>query len=72
MPPRPVQRWKEWKVAARKTDAKAEAKKPAVRRRRKVTQEMIEERAYFIALSGMHGSPVDHWLTAERELLIGA
>jgi hypothetical protein len=46
-------------------------KKTVVRRRRKVTEEMIRERAYFISMSD-GGSPVDHWLTAERELLIGA
>ena len=58
-------------MAARKTESKAEGKKPA-RRRRKVTHEMIEERAYFLALEGADGSPFDHWLAAERELLLGA
>jgi hypothetical protein len=44
------------------------AKKPTVRRRRRtVTEEMVRERAYFISISG-GGSPVDHWLAAEREL----
>ena len=44
------------------------AKKPIVRRRRRtVTEEMVRERAYFISISE-GGSPVDHWLAAEREL----
>jgi hypothetical protein len=30
---------------------------------------MIQERAYFLATSGEGGSPLDHWLTAERELV---
>jgi Protein of unknown function (DUF2934) len=47
----------------------AAKKKPIVRRRKKVTHEMIQERAYLIALSDTGGSPLDNWLTAERELL---
>jgi len=47
----------------------APKKKPLVRRRKKVTHEMIQERAYLIALSDTGASPVDNWLTAERELL---
>ena len=45
------------------------AKKPIVRRRRRrtVTEEMVRERAYFISIRE-GGSPVDHWLAAEREL----
>ena len=44
------------------------AKKPIVRRRRRtVTEEMVRERAYFISITE-GGSPVDHWLAAEREL----
>lgn len=44
------------------------AKKPIVRRRRRtVTEEMVRERAYFISISE-GGSPVEHWLAAEREL----
>ncbi|HEV8098426.1 MAG TPA: DUF2934 domain-containing protein [Gaiellaceae bacterium] len=43
------------------------AKKPIVRRRRTVTEEMVRERAYFISISE-GGSPVEHWLAAEREL----
>ena len=46
-------------------------KKTIVRRRRKVTEEMVRERAYFNSMNES-GSPVDHWLAAERELLIGA
>ena len=45
------------------------AKKPIVRRRRRtVTEEMVRERAYFISISE-GGSPVEHWLAAERELV---
>jgi len=52
--------------------AAAPAKKPAVRRRRSaITEEMIRERAYFISMND-GGSPVDHWLAAERELLVTA
>ncbi|HEY2219625.1 MAG TPA: DUF2934 domain-containing protein [Gaiellaceae bacterium] len=44
------------------------AKKPIVRRRRRtVTEEMVRERAYFISISE-GGSPVEHWLAAERQL----
>jgi len=44
------------------------AKKPIVRRRRRtVTEEMVRERAYFISITE-GGSPVEHWLAAEREL----
>jgi hypothetical protein len=54
---------------AKKTAAEAETpKKPVTRRRRKVTHEMIETRAYMISLSHEAGSPVDNWLAAEREL----
>jgi hypothetical protein len=53
------------------TAATAPAKKPARRRRRTVTEEMVRERAYFISISES-GSPVDHWLAAERELQVGA
>lgn len=61
-------------MAAKKTTAAAAAPvKKTIARRRKhtVTEEMIRERAYFISISD-GGSPVDHWLAAERELLIGA
>jgi hypothetical protein len=44
-------------------------KKPATRRRRKVTHEMIETRAYHISLTDIAGSPDENWLAAERELL---
>jgi len=54
---------------AKKTAAEAEtAKKPVTRRRRKVTHEMIETRAYMISLTDEAGSPIDNWLTAEAEL----
>jgi hypothetical protein len=57
-------------VAATKKAKAAAEKKPIVRRRKKatVTHEMIQERAYHLALAG-EGSPLDHWLAAERELL---
>ena len=57
-------------AATKKTTKAAAEKKPIVRRRTKttVTHEMIQERAYHLALAG-EGSPLDHWLTAERELL---
>jgi hypothetical protein len=60
-------------MAAKKTTAaEAPVKKTIARRRRRaVTEEMIRERAYFISIAD-NGSPVDHWLAAERELLIGA
>jgi hypothetical protein len=45
----------------------AAAKKPIVRRRRKVTEDMIREQAYFRSMMSS-GSPVEHWLAAEREL----
>ena len=45
----------------------AVAKKPAVRRRRKVTEEMIRDHAYFRSMT-TSGSPLEHWLAAEREL----
>ena len=56
-------------MAAKKTAAaSAPAKKPIVRHRRAVTEEMIRERAYFISTTD-GGSPLDHWLAAERELV---
>ena len=56
-------------MAAKKTAAVAAAKKPIIRRRRRaVTEEMIRERAYFISTTDS-GSPFDHWLAAERELV---
>jgi hypothetical protein len=60
-------------MAAKKSTAtSAPAKKAIVRRRRRtVTEEMVRERAYFISMTGS-GSPVDHWLAAERELQVGA
>jgi hypothetical protein len=39
------------------------------RKAKTVTYEMIEGRAYEIFESGSHGSDVDHWLLAEREML---
>jgi homoserine kinase len=63
---------KEIELAPRKSTTSAAEKvvrKPTVRRRKKVTHEMIQERAYHIAISGSGGSPLDHWLTAEHELL---
>jgi hypothetical protein len=34
-----------------------------------VTEEMVRERAYYLSITET-GSPVDHWLAAERELLV--
>ena len=44
-------------------------KKTVSRRRKKVTHEMIEFRAYMISLTERAGSPLENWLAAERELL---
>ena len=68
----PARDREETELAPRKsTTSTAEkvVRKPTVRRRKKVTHEMIQERAYHIAISGSGGSPLDHWLTAEHELL---
>jgi hypothetical protein len=57
-------------MGVKKTTAAAAAepvRKPAARRRRKITHEMIEVRAYMLSLESA-GSPLDDWLTAEREL----
>jgi len=56
-------------MGVKKTAAAAAetVKKPAARRRRKVTHEMIELRAYMLSLEAP-GTPLDNWLTAEREL----
>jgi hypothetical protein len=45
----------------------------ASRTRRKaiVTEEMIRERAYLLSIADPGGSELDHWLAAERELLVG-
>jgi hypothetical protein len=58
-------------MAAKKSTATTTpAKKPIVRRRRRtVTEEMVRERAYYLSITET-GSPVDHWLAAERELLV--
>jgi hypothetical protein len=50
--------------------ATATTKKPSARRRGTVTEEMVRERAYYLSMT-RSGSPVDHWLAAERELLVG-
>jgi hypothetical protein len=58
-------------MAAKKATATSTpAKKTIVRRRRTVTEEMVRERAYYLSITGS-GSPVEHWLAAERELLVG-
>jgi hypothetical protein len=56
------------KTAATAAKTAEPAKKAAPRRRRKVTHEMIETRAYHISLTEHSGSPDDNWLAAEREL----
>ena len=52
----------------RTTEPKA-AKKPAIRRKKKlaVTEEQIATRAYYLHLEG-GADDVDNWLRAEREL----
>ena len=59
-------------MATKKTESAAPepAKKTVARRRRKVTHEMIEQRAYEISLGEGAGSPFDNWLVAERELQV--
>jgi hypothetical protein len=57
------------KTATAAAKAAEPVKKAAPRRRRKVTHEMIETRAYHISLTDHAGSPDDNWLAAERELL---
>jgi hypothetical protein len=59
--------------------AKAVAKATAIRKPRAtktsppaVTEEMIAERAYYIALSGAGSSDHENWLRAEAELRAGA
>ena len=58
-------------MAAKKSTAtETPAKKTIVRRRRRtVTEEMVRERAYYLSMTES-GSPVDHWLAAERELQV--
>ena len=58
-------------MAAKKTEnAPAAVKKTVVRRQKKTaTEEMIRERAYFISMMSQQGSPLEHWLAAERELV---
>ena len=46
---------------------KPAARKPAVRKTKGITEEMIRERAYYLSTE-RSGSPEDHWLAAEREL----
>jgi len=60
-------------MPAKKTaGAAAPATKTTARRRKTdVTEQMIRERAYYLSISE-GGSPVDHWLAAERELRVGA
>ena len=56
-------------MATRKAEATdSKPKKTTIRRSRKITEEMIRDRAYYISLYES-GSPLEHWLAAERELL---
>jgi hypothetical protein len=58
----------EKKTTTRKTTTrKATTRKPA--RKAVATQEMIAERAYFIALE-RGGDEFENWLEAERELVL--
>ena len=56
--------------AKAKPKAKTPAKKTTSTRRKapEVTEAMIAERAYHIALSGEGGSDEENWLRAEAEL----
>jgi len=58
------------KAAAAKTVAKATVRKPRVTKAEPpvVTDEMIAERAYYIALSGTGASDHENWVRAEAEL----
>jgi hypothetical protein len=59
------------KAAAAKTVAKATAvRKPRAKKTEPpvVTEQMIAERAYYIALSGTGASDHENWLRAEAEL----
>jgi hypothetical protein len=59
------------KAAVGKTVAKATAvRKPRAKKTEPpvVTEEMIAERAYYIALSGSGASDHENWLRAEAEL----
>lgn len=63
------------KTAAAKTVAKATAvRKPRATKTAPpvVTEEMIAERAYYMALSGNGASDHENWVRAEAELRAGA
>jgi hypothetical protein len=63
------------KTTASKTTASKTTARKATSSRRKapvITNEMIAERAYFIAQSGTGSSDHENWVRAEAELLNGA
>jgi hypothetical protein len=62
------------KAAAVKAVAKATVRKPRAAKTEPpaVADEMIAERAYYIALSGTGASDHENWLRAEVELRAGA
>jgi hypothetical protein len=63
------------KTTASKTTASKTTARKATSSRRKapqITDEMIAERAYFIAQSGTGSSDHENWVRAEAELLNGA
>jgi len=63
------------KTKAPKTTASKTTARKATSSRRKapvITNEMIAERAYHIALSGTGASDFENWVRAESELLNGA
>jgi hypothetical protein len=62
------------KAAPKTTASKTTARKATSSRRKApmITDEMIAERAYFIAQSGTGSSDHENWVRAEAELLNGA
>ena len=63
------------KTTASKTTASKTTARKATSSRRKapvITDEMIAERAYFIAQSGTGSSDHENWVQAESELRSGA
>ena len=61
------------KEAPKATGLKAAARKATTSRRKApvITDEMIAERAYFIAESGTGSSDHENWIRAEAELRAG-
>jgi hypothetical protein len=55
--------------AARKTTRKPAARTTRRTQRPDITHDAIERRAYEIYVAEAGGSPFEHWLRAERELV---